>query len=49
MSNIKRIRIEMDSLVDDEQIKLWMNLLNFADKELPSNKDLIITIEKVRT
>ena len=34
MSNIKSIILDLENLTDDEQIKLWLNLWHFADKEL---------------
>jgi len=37
MSNIKRILIEMDNLSDSQQLELWQNLWEFADKKLESD------------
>ena len=41
MSNIKHIFIDMQNLTDDQQLKLWSNLWKFADKELPSETNLM--------
>ena len=44
MSNIKHIFIDMQNLTDDQQLKLWSNLWKFADKELPSETNLMCFI-----
>ena len=41
MSSIKHIFIDMQNLTDDQQLKLWSNLWKFADKELPSETNLM--------
>lgn len=45
-SNIKQIIIGVENLTDEEQLKLWINLWNFADKELPPSKDMFCYISK---
>ena len=46
MSNVKRVRIEMNNLTEYEQLELFSNLFDFADDKLPSDKTLFISVEK---
>jgi len=46
MSNIKGLFLNFENLTDEEQINLWLKLLEWADKELPRDKDLILGIVK---
>lgn len=39
MSNIRNIIIGFDNLSDDEQLKFWTTLWDFADKQLPEDKN----------
>jgi len=42
MSNIQRILIEIDNLTDSQQLDLWQNLWEFADKKLESDRNLMV-------
>lgn len=46
MSSVKGIFIEFDNLTEDEQLRLFLNLFHFADKELPRMKELKLGIVK---
>lgn len=47
MANVKGIFIDFDNLSDDEQIKLFKHLMEFANNELETMTDLnIIMIQK---
>ena len=45
MNKIKEIIIKFDNLTHEEQIKLWFNLLDFANESLSPYTDLIVFIK----
>ena len=49
MSKINHIIIKLDNLTIEQQLKLWANLLKFANNELPKDVDLmcVIPVKKV--
>jgi len=44
MSNIKHVLIDVKNLSDKEQIELWLNLWDFADKKLSPETRLMCFI-----
>ena len=46
MSKIKRIIIDFENVSDDEQVKLWLSLWKFADKELDDRTNLNVWVVK---
>jgi len=46
VTSIKNIVIQVDNLTEEQQLKLWKNIWQFADFELPKETDLFCYIIK---